>query len=99
MRQHSIDHPNARTCWETMALHDGNTKTALIVETDLIHDPDRNGFDANAFQSLKDAAQEYVTMQTHIDVVVFYTIGDRDAQRAKRRKAIAKKVASARWEG
>ena len=79
MRQHSIDHANARTCWETMALRDGDAKIALVVETDLIHDPDRDGFDASAFQSLKDAAQAYAAMQTHIDVVVFYTIGDRDA--------------------
>lgn len=76
MRQHSIDHLNARTCWETTALRDGNTRIALIVETDLINDPDMDGFDADAFQSLKDAAQEYAAMQTHIDTVVFYQIGD-----------------------
>jgi hypothetical protein len=80
MQQHSIDHPNAKTCWETMALRDGNTKTALIVETDLVYDPDKDGYDASAFQSLKDAAQEYVALQTHIDAVVFYTIGDLHAQ-------------------
>jgi hypothetical protein len=77
MRQHSIDHLNAKTCWETMALRDGKSKIALIVETDLIHDPDINGFDADAFQSLKDAAQEYVAMQTHIDAVVFCRIRER----------------------
>ena len=77
MRQHSIDHLTARTCWETMALRDGNTSIALVVETDLIHDSDLEGFDADAFQSLKDAAKEYVTMQTHIDTVVFCRIRDR----------------------
>ena len=76
MRQHSIDHPNAKTCWETLALQDGITKPALIVETDLLFDPDREGFDAIAFQSLKDAVQAYVSMQTHIDIVVFTTTGE-----------------------
>ena len=76
MRQHSIDHSNAKTCWETLALRDGNTKFALMVETDLFHDPDREGFDANAFQGLKDAVQAYASMHSHIDVVVFLTIGD-----------------------
>ena len=52
------------------------TKPALIIETDLLFDPDREGFDATAFQSLKDAVQAYVSMQTHIDIVVFTTTGE-----------------------
>ena len=76
MQQHSIDHINARTCWETIGLREGETKIALIVETDLNYDSESDGFDAEAFQSLKDAVQEYVAMQTHIDVVVFYKLGD-----------------------
>jgi hypothetical protein len=81
MRQHKIDHPNAIMCWETMAMRDGKEKTALLVETDLIHDPNREGYDADLFQGLKDAAEDYVSRQTHIDVVVFFNIGDRAAQK------------------
>ena len=76
MQQHRIDHIHARTCWETIGLREGETKIALIVETALIYDSESDGFDAEAFQSLKDAVQEYVAMQTHIDVVVFYKLGD-----------------------
>ncbi|MEO7863747.1 MAG: hypothetical protein ABIU05_25605 [Nitrospirales bacterium] len=76
MQQHQIDHIKARTCWETIGLREGAAITALIVETDLIHDPEAGGFDAEEFRSLKDAVQDYVAMQTHIDVVVFYRIGD-----------------------
>ena len=81
MRQHKIDHPNAIMCWETMAMRDGKEKTALLVETDLIPDPNREGYDADLFQGLKDAAEDYVSRQTHIDVVVFFNIGDRAAQK------------------
>ena len=76
MQQHQIDHINARTCWETIGFREGLTKIALIVETDVVHDPEADGFDAEEFQSLKDAVQDYVVMQTHIDMVVFYKIGD-----------------------
>ena len=76
MQQHQIDHIKARTCWETIGLREGVTKIALIVETDLIHDPMADGFDAEEFQSLSDAVQDYVALQTHIDMVVFYKIGD-----------------------
>lgn len=81
MRQHKIDHPNAKMCWETTALRGGKERTALLVETDLIHDQNRDGFDADLFQGLKNAAEEYVSRQTHIDVVVFFNIGDRAAQK------------------
>lgn len=77
MRQHQINHLNARKCWETMSLRDGEAKVALIVETDLIHDAEADGYDAEAFQSLKDTTKEYAATQRHIDVVVFYKIGDR----------------------
>jgi hypothetical protein len=76
MKQHSIVHINARTCRETIALQDGQEKVALIVETDLVQNPEVEGFDAEAFLSLKDAAQRYVAMQTDIDVIVFSTIGE-----------------------
>ena len=52
------------------------TKIALIVETDVVHDPEADDFDSEEFQSLKDAVEDYVALQTHIDMVVFYKIGD-----------------------
>jgi hypothetical protein len=76
VQQHQIDHIRSRTCWETVGLQEGMTKIALIVETDVIQDPMAEGFDAEEFQSLKDAVQDYVALQTHIDMVVFYKIGD-----------------------
>lgn len=66
----------SRACWETVGMRGGMTKVALIVETDLIQDSKADGFDAEEFQSLKDAVQNYVASQSHIDMVVFYKIGD-----------------------
>jgi hypothetical protein len=76
MPQHQIDHINARTCWETIALRCGETKAALIVETDLSHDAAAPGYDAEAFASLMEAVKSYALKQPHIDVVVFYKIGE-----------------------
>ena len=76
MRQHQIDHISARTCWETIALRSGETKTALVVETDISHDAEAADYDANAFSSLTEAVKDYALTQPHIDVVVFYKIGE-----------------------
>lgn len=57
-------------------MREGVTKVALIVETDLIQDSKADGFDVEEFQSLKDAVQAYVALHSHIDMVVFYKIGD-----------------------
>ena len=76
MQQHQIDNINARTCWETTGLRGGETIVVLIVETDLILDTETTGFDADVFQGFKNAVLEYVAMQTHIDTVAFYKIGD-----------------------
>jgi hypothetical protein len=76
MQQHQIDNINARACWETVGLRDGETKVVLIVETDLILDAETTGFDADVYQALLEDAREYVAMQTHIDTVAFYKIGD-----------------------
>jgi hypothetical protein len=76
MRQHQIDHINARTCWETIALRAGETRTALIVETDISHDAAAPDYDAEAFASLMEAVKAYAPMQPHIDVVVFYKRGE-----------------------
>ena len=76
MHQHQIDNINARTCWETIGLRDGETIVVLIVETDLILDPETTGFEANLYRDLIEAVREYVAMQTHIDTVAFYKIGD-----------------------
>ena len=51
MQQHQIDNINARTCWETVGLRDGETKVVLIVETDLILDAEAQGFDADVFKN------------------------------------------------
>ena len=75
MRQHEIKHLNARACWETLALSKGEPKIALIVETDLVIDPEADGYDPEKFQSLQDAAKGYSASQKHIDTVVFYKIG------------------------
>ena len=76
MHQHQIDNINARTCWETIGLRDGGTIVVLVVETSLILDPEATGFDADLYQELRKAVREYVAMQTHIDTVAFYKIGD-----------------------
>lgn len=76
MRQHQIDHINARTCWETIALRSGETKIALVVETDISHDATAPDYDAEAFASLREAVKAYALTQPHIDVVVFYKIGE-----------------------
>jgi hypothetical protein len=76
MQQHQIDNINARTCWETIGLRDGETIVVLVVETDLILDAETTGFNADLFHDLMEAVREYVTMQTHIDTVAFYKIGD-----------------------
>ena len=76
MHQHQIDNINARTCWETIGLRGGETIIVLVVETDLILDTETTGFDAYSYQELREAVLEYVAMQTHIDTVAFYKIGD-----------------------
>ena len=76
MHQHQIDNINARICWETIGIRDGETIIVLVVETDLIVDTETAGFDADLYQELKEAVREYVAMQTHIDTVAFYKIGD-----------------------
>ena len=76
MHQHQIDNINARTCWETIGLRDGEAIIVLVVETDLILNTETTGFDANLYQELREAVLEYVAMQTHIDTVAFYKIGD-----------------------
>ncbi len=76
MHQHQIDNINARTCWETTGLRDGETIVVLVVETSLILDTETAGFDADLYQELREAVTEYVAMQTHIDTVAFYKIGD-----------------------
>ena len=76
MHQHQIDNINARTCWETIGLRDGETVIVLVVETDIIVDSKTAGFDADLYKELREAVREYVAMQTHIDTVAFYKIGD-----------------------
>jgi hypothetical protein len=76
MHQHQIDNINARTCWETIGLRDEKTIIVLVVETELILNPETTGFDADLYQELREAVREYVAMQTHIDTVAFYKIGD-----------------------
>jgi hypothetical protein len=76
MHQHQIDNINARTCWETTGLRNGEPIIVLVVETDLVVDTETAGFDAGLYQELREAVREYVAMQTHIDTVAFYKIGD-----------------------
>lgn len=76
MHQHQIDHINARTCWETIGLRNGETIIVLVVETDLILDTETTGFEVDSYRELREAVREYVAMQTHIDTVAFYKIGD-----------------------
>ena len=76
MHQHQIDNIHARTCWETIGLRNEETITVLVVETDLALDTESTGFDADSYRDLVEAVREYVKMQTHIDTVAFYKIGD-----------------------
>ena len=76
MHQHQIDNIHARTCWETIGLRNDETITVLVVETDLVLDMESTGFDADLYRELMEAVREYVKMQTHIDAVAFYKIGD-----------------------
>jgi hypothetical protein len=76
MHQHQIDNLHARTCWETIGLRNEETITVLVVETDLVLDTEATGFDADLYRELVEAVREYVKMQTHIDTVAFYKIGD-----------------------
>jgi hypothetical protein len=76
MHQHQIDNLHARTCWETIGLRNEETITVLVVETDLVLDTESTGFDADLYRDLVEAVREYVKMQTHIDTVAFYKIGD-----------------------
>ena len=76
MHQHQINNMNAMTCWETIGLRDGETIIVLVVETDLILDTETTGFDADLYKELRESVREYVAMQTHIDTVAFYKIGD-----------------------
>jgi hypothetical protein len=76
MHQHQIDNIHARTCWETIGLRNEETITVLVVETDLVLDTVSTGFDADSYRDLVEAVREYVKMQSHIDTVAFYKIGD-----------------------
>jgi hypothetical protein len=76
MRKHKIDHPHAKTSWEVIGVRGDRTLVVLMVETDLIHDPERDGFNARLFKGLKDSANAYADTQKNIDLIVFHTIGD-----------------------
>lgn len=76
MQQHQIDNINARTCWETIGLRNGEIKVVLIVQTDLILDAEDVGFDAESYQELLANVTDYMITQRHIDTVAFYKMGD-----------------------
>lgn len=65
-----------RACWETIGLRNGKTKVVLIVQTDLILDPEDAGFDAESYQGLLGNVSDYMITQRHIDTVAFYKMGD-----------------------
>ncbi len=67
MRQHTIDHPNAITSWETLGVRDGDPVHVLIVETDLtLGDP--------KVTELQAAALAFARANTTCETVVVYPI-------------------------
>ena len=57
-------------------MRSGETKTALVIETDISHDAEAPDYDAETFGTLMEVVKAYALTQPHVDVVVFYKIGD-----------------------
>jgi hypothetical protein len=68
MNLHLIDHPHAKSSWIIVRiLRDRDMQTILVVETDLILNPDDPQYDAPAVDGLTDAVAAYITNHGHVD--------------------------------
>jgi hypothetical protein len=68
MNLHLIDHPHAKSSRIVVRiLRDLDMQTVVVVETDLILNPDDPHYDAAAVDGLTDAVAAYITNHQNID--------------------------------
>jgi hypothetical protein len=65
-----LDHPHIKSCWITMRIyrHD-DMQTVLVVETELVLNPEDPRYDGEAVSSLAEAVEAYMASHPYIDSV------------------------------
>jgi hypothetical protein len=68
MNLHLIDYSHAKSSWIVVRiLRDRDMQTVVVLETDLILNPDDPRYDAAAVDGLTDAIAAYITNYEHVD--------------------------------
>lgn len=72
-----IRHPHIKSSWRTVRLDmpGDRLETVLVVETDLILNPDNPDHDGVAFGSMATAIREYLERNDNVDRATVYPIG------------------------
>jgi hypothetical protein len=65
-----LDHPQVKRSWITMRIYrHEDMQTVLVVETELVLNPDDPRYDGEAVSSLAEAVEAYIACHPHIDSV------------------------------
>ncbi len=76
-----IDHDNAVTTWKTKGVDaNGNLKTALVIETDLVISEGFAGYNKDAVAALTKHVVDYIKSNPGIDYAVLHSLPEYEAE-------------------